>query len=71
MDHEKSRIKVKKMAKFLCPVANFCAFSADSQHAKDKQKNKIYFSNHVNLFFLFMFLHFRLLLWVMRKAASK
>jgi hypothetical protein len=30
MDHEKSRIKEEKMAKFLRPVATFCAFSSDS-----------------------------------------
>ncbi len=37
MDHEKTRIKVKKMAKFLCLDAIFCAFSPDSRHEKDVQ----------------------------------
>ncbi len=71
MDHEKSRIKVKKMAKILRPVATFCAFSSDSQHAKFLQKNQIYVSNLLILLFVSMFLLSRLLLFIMRKSASK
>jgi hypothetical protein len=71
MDHEKICIKVKKVAKFLRPVARFCDFSPDSRQATVIEKNQIYVSNLLNLLFLYMFLYSKLHLWIMRKAASK
>jgi hypothetical protein len=67
MDHEKSRIKVKKTAKFLRPGATFCDLWPDSRYAKKIKSIQIYNSNLLNLFFLYS----RLRIWPSRKAASK
>jgi hypothetical protein len=53
---------------------HFCNFRRTSSISRQSQhlpETEIYIRNRIYLLFLFMFLYSRLLLWIMRKPASK
>jgi hypothetical protein len=67
MDHEKSRIKVKKMAKIFRPGATSCDLWPDSRYSKKIKSIQIYNSNLLNLLFLLMFFIFKIAIMDLEK----